>query len=152
MLQARHMRTLAVAWAGTHPDAAPEREPSRLATRPLPTLANQFQRSDSPSWPLRAGTARSSVPTSLVNDKILLVDDDPSVRESLSRALRSENYCVIPVANGWEALDLSRAGEVALVLLDLNVLSVRRLVGSPAIDGAQSPAARHNHHRPVQPA
>jgi DNA-binding NtrC family response regulator len=65
--------------------------------------------------------ATRPVPFSHVNDSILLVDEDPSVRESLSRALRSENYCVIPAANGREAMELFRADKIALVLLDLNL-------------------------------
>ncbi len=65
--------------------------------------------------------ATRPVPFSPVHDRILLVDEYPSVRESLSRALRSENYCVIAAANGLEAMDLFRADTIALVLLDLNV-------------------------------
>jgi DNA-binding NtrC family response regulator len=67
------------------------------------------------------GEAARPVPFSHVNDRILLVDEDSSVWESLRRALRSENYCVIPAANGREAMDFFRADKIALVLLDINL-------------------------------
>src|SRR5262245_40673006 len=53
--------------------------------------------------------------------KILLVDDDPAVRESVARVLTGEDYDVLTAANGLEALDLAAANEVDLVLLDLNL-------------------------------
>ena len=53
--------------------------------------------------------------------KILLVDDDPSVREMLGRILVEEGYVVLPAANGQQALDLTAATEINLVLLDLNL-------------------------------
>lgn len=53
--------------------------------------------------------------------KILLVDDDPSVLESLARVLDGENYTVLPAANGVEALQIAAATPVDLVLLDLNL-------------------------------
>jgi len=56
-----------------------------------------------------------------VKARILLVDDDPAVRESLAQALREENYCVFPAGNGVEAIALVQATPVDLVLLDLNM-------------------------------
>jgi DNA-binding response OmpR family regulator len=53
--------------------------------------------------------------------KLLLVDDDPSVRKMLGRLLIAEGYQVLPAANGQEALDLAAATEIDLVLLDLNL-------------------------------
>jgi CheY-like chemotaxis protein len=52
---------------------------------------------------------------------ILLVDDDPSVREMLSRVLADEGYFVRAVSNGQEALEVATAKPVDLVLLDLNM-------------------------------
>jgi DNA-binding response OmpR family regulator len=54
--------------------------------------------------------------------KLLLVDDDTGVRASLSRALESENYSVVPVGNGEEALRWIRGASFDLVLLDLDEL------------------------------
>ena len=53
--------------------------------------------------------------------RILLVDDDPTVRDSLSDVLVSEGYLVIPAENGQEAIDLASTSSVDLVLLDLNM-------------------------------
>ena len=53
--------------------------------------------------------------------KLLLVDDDPTVRESLADLLTDEGYEVTPASNGVEALDLAANMPVHLVLLDLNL-------------------------------
>ena len=53
--------------------------------------------------------------------RILLVDDDSTVRDSLNDVLRSEGYLVIPAENGQQALDLANKSSVDLVLLDLNM-------------------------------
>lgn len=54
-------------------------------------------------------------------NKLLLVDDDPAVRESLAHVLISEGYDVLPASNGVEALELTAQNTVDLVLLDLNL-------------------------------
>ena len=53
--------------------------------------------------------------------RILLVDDDPTVRDSLSDVFVAEGYSVIPAANGQQALDLANRLPADLVLLDLNM-------------------------------
>ena len=53
--------------------------------------------------------------------RILLVDDDPAVRDSLNDVLASEGYFVVPAENGQQALDLATQFPVDLVLLDLNM-------------------------------
>lgn len=52
---------------------------------------------------------------------VLVVDDEPDIRESLAELLRDEGYEVWTAANGQEALDLLRADgpRPALILLDL---------------------------------
>ena len=52
---------------------------------------------------------------------LLLVDDDPTVRDSLYDVLVTEGYFVIPAENGLQALDLANSLQVDLVLLDLNM-------------------------------
>ena len=52
---------------------------------------------------------------------ILLVDDDPSIREVLGRVLAAEGYLVLPAADGLEALTVATDNRVDLVLLDLNM-------------------------------
>ena len=52
---------------------------------------------------------------------LLLVDDDPGVRDSLGGVLVSEGYVVVPAEDGQRAIDLARTNPVDLVLLDLNM-------------------------------
>jgi DNA-binding response OmpR family regulator len=52
--------------------------------------------------------------------RILLVDDDRSIRESLSKILRAENYEVVLGKNGQEAIEKHGAERIDLLILDLN--------------------------------
>jgi len=52
-------------------------------------------------------------------DKILLVDDEPTLLDTLALNLRSSGYQVITASNGAIALDLARAEAPDLVILDL---------------------------------
>lgn len=63
----------------------------------------------------------SSKSDSRAHKRILVVDDDPSVREMLGRVLNSEGYGVLPAKDGQEALEIAASAEVDLVLLDLNM-------------------------------
>jgi DNA-binding NtrC family response regulator len=54
--------------------------------------------------------------------RILLVDGETSTRESLLRALVSENYQVLSASNAREALQLADGSLVDLVLLNLQML------------------------------
>ncbi|MEO0323962.1 MAG: response regulator transcription factor [Myxococcota bacterium] len=49
---------------------------------------------------------------------ILVVDDDPALRRALSRILRHEGHEVIEASDGATAVDLSRAYEPSLMVLD----------------------------------
>jgi len=53
--------------------------------------------------------------------RILLVDDDRTVRDSLNDVLLAEGYLIIPAEDGQQALDLANKSAVDLVLLDLNM-------------------------------
>jgi len=53
--------------------------------------------------------------------KILIVDDDPTVRVMLTRVLVGEGYQVWAAANGVAALAIAALAQVDLVLLDLNL-------------------------------
>jgi len=50
---------------------------------------------------------------------ILVVDDEPTLRETLAEALEQDGLRVITAADGGEALEQFRAGSPDLVLLDL---------------------------------
>lgn len=74
-----------------------------------------------------AASNRERVPISATRScradvRILLVDDDTTVRDSLNDALVAGGYCsVIPAENGQQALDFANELPVDLVLLDLNM-------------------------------
>ena len=53
--------------------------------------------------------------------RILLVDDERSIRESLSKILGVENYEVVVVENGQEAIEKHGAQRIDLLILDLNM-------------------------------
>ena len=53
--------------------------------------------------------------------RILLADDSPQIRESLSKVLRNAGYHVTLVAQGGQALDRALEEEFDLLLLDLNM-------------------------------
>lgn len=50
---------------------------------------------------------------------VLVVEDDPTLREQLAVALRDEGFAVATAADGLQALGTLRATAVRLVLLDL---------------------------------
>lgn len=53
--------------------------------------------------------------------RILLVDDERSIRESLSKILRAENYEVMLAEHGQEAIEKHGAQHIDVVILDLNM-------------------------------
>jgi len=54
----------------------------------------------------------------LPKKRILIVDDDPSIRYMLSRVLLDEGYNVLSAAKGRQGLELAFTGQTDLVLLD----------------------------------
>jgi DNA-binding response OmpR family regulator len=69
----------------------------------------------------REPAAQPSLRSRRPGKRILLVDDDPTVRDSLNDVLVAEGYAVILAENGQRALDLASQSAVDLVLLDLNM-------------------------------
>ncbi len=51
--------------------------------------------------------------------RVLVVDDDPSIRRMIIAALRREGYVFSEAANGKEALDAMRQDAPSVVVLDL---------------------------------
>ena len=67
--------------------------------------------------------------TTIEAKKILLVEDDPDMRDILSFWLSGEGYAVTGAANGWEAIQTARAEPFDAVVLDLLM---------PGVDGFQT--------------
>ncbi len=53
------------------------------------------------------------------NKTLLLVDDEPDLRESLSIRLKTSGYRVVTASDGLEALKKARSLQPDLILLDL---------------------------------
>jgi two-component system response regulator MprA len=60
-------------------------------------------------------------PGQTLSVRVLVVDDDPAVLDSLERALRIEGYAVDTAAAGYPALDHQRADPADAVVLDLRL-------------------------------
>ena len=58
-----------------------------------------------------------------MTERILVVDDEKSIRESLSKVLRAENYEVLLAETGRDAMERYGTGRIDLLLLDLNLPS-----------------------------
>lgn len=54
-----------------------------------------------------------------MNYKILIVDDEPEIRNFLRLYLENEGYCVEEAGNGSDALNLIEKGDISLCLLDV---------------------------------
>ena len=66
--------------------------------------------------------------SSVVKQRILVVDDDPTISEVVARYLEREGYDVEIASDGEEALELGKSGSPDLVVLDLML---------PKIDGLE---------------
>jgi two-component system, NtrC family, nitrogen regulation response regulator NtrX len=64
-----------------------------------------------------------------IHPKVLIVDDEEGIRESLASILRDERYAVDAVASGEDALSLVAKNEFQVVLLDIWL---------PGIDGMET--------------
>lgn len=51
--------------------------------------------------------------------RILLVDDEPALRQSVARSLRFEGYTVVTASDGREALDVVRSARPDALVLDV---------------------------------
>lgn len=60
---------------------------------------------------------------------IMIIDDEPSIRQSLSGILSDEGFDVITASNGYEALKIIDSESPDLVLLD---------IWMPGIDGIET--------------
>ena len=53
------------------------------------------------------------------NDKILIVEDDRNLLDTLKYNLRKEGYAVVTAVDGAEALDVARREKPDLIILDI---------------------------------
>jgi len=70
---------------------------------------------------------RACLPNSLPTDgrrTVLVIDDEPSIRESLGRVLRAEQLKVIATAGGRQALEYLLNPQIALVITDLRMAPI----------------------------
>jgi DNA-binding response OmpR family regulator len=56
-----------------------------------------------------------------MREKILVVDDEKSIREALSKVLRAEHYEVLLAQTGKDAMERHGTERIDLLLLDLNL-------------------------------
>jgi DNA-binding NtrC family response regulator len=67
-------------------------------------------------------------PQGIRPEKVLIVDDEPIIRDILSKVVSSEGYSWGSASNGQEAIDLLLASDYKLVLADVRM---------PSVDGLQ---------------
>jgi two-component system response regulator MprA len=63
--------------------------------------------------------ANRRAPSGAIQPRILVVDDEPAVRQALARALALERYEIALAEDGEQALDLLATGDYEAVLLDI---------------------------------
>ncbi|HAX73173.1 MAG TPA: DNA-binding response regulator, partial [Firmicutes bacterium] len=54
-----------------------------------------------------------------VTPRVLVVDDEREIREAIRIYLRSENIETVMAANGAEAVELAKGGDIHLILMDV---------------------------------
>jgi two-component system, OmpR family, response regulator len=74
--------------------------------------------------------------------KILIVDDDPSIREILSTQLTRLNFQTAAAANGKEAVELFKSEKPDLVLMDMMMPVMDGLVACQKIRALEKTGAR----------
>jgi DNA-binding response OmpR family regulator len=74
----------------------------------------------------------------MANSKILIVDDDPDLRQALKLRLRANHYDTVHAVDGYSAITQGHKESPDLIILDL---------GLPAGDGFVVLERLHNDHR-----
>ena len=85
--------------------------------------------------------------------KVLVVDDDPAMREVFERILATENVTVYTAVDGKDALQKTLSLKPDLILLDVNMPNLNGLTFCKAIRaGTGHPEySDHHHHGPYVP-
>ncbi len=88
-----------------------------MAAAPVPAAARRHTQADPPHH-----NSESEVADAARGATILVVEDDASVREMLTRLLDQEGYCPIAATQGIDALDyLATHPRPACILLDVDM-------------------------------
>ncbi|MEE9617560.1 MAG: hybrid sensor histidine kinase/response regulator [Anaerolineae bacterium] len=118
--------------------------PAQKPTTPVPRKsATLVQPSAGMETRPTAGVETHSAPRPVNRDHILVVDDQPFIRRSLSLALRRAGYQVSDAVNGAEGLEQIRAQRPGLVFLDLimpvmdGFETCRRVRADPTLAGTR---------------
>jgi two-component system phosphate regulon response regulator PhoB len=76
--------------------------------------------------------------------KVLIVDDQPEVRELVEVTLRLENYELLQAKNGLEAVQLAKVEKPDLIIMDVmmpgeidGLEATRRIKNNPETDGCR---------------
>ncbi|MFA5075653.1 MAG: response regulator, partial [Candidatus Babeliales bacterium] len=70
----------------------------------------------------------------MLNNKILAVDDEPSVLILLEKRLKGAGYEVFTASSGQEAIEIARKEQPALIVLDILM---------PGMDGSETASKLH---------
>ena len=81
--------------------------------------------------------------------QVLIVEDDPSVRNSLALLLKASGYDVNTANDGVEALKILKAGLPAVVLTDLNMPRMSGFELLSVVTAAIPPAVTCCDERPL---
>src|SRR5215203_1574226 len=79
--------------------------------------------------------------------RILLIDDDPGVRDSMERTLRGAGYAVQSAASGEEGFEMAKGGAYDVILSDMRMpgisgLDILRQLRDFRVDFVQKPFFR----------
>lgn len=94
----------------------------------IPAINGQPDASRAPERVLRRTAREEETPMNAARHKVLVVDDEASVRQALYRDLRHDGYELLLVGSGEEARDILQSEQIAVVVTDENM---------PGIDGIE---------------
>jgi CheY-like chemotaxis protein len=60
-------------------------------------------------------------PANSIGETILIVDDDPTMREVITAILSKYNYQVIEAQNGLECIEMAKEGKADLIVMDVDM-------------------------------
>jgi signal transduction histidine kinase/CheY-like chemotaxis protein/ligand-binding sensor domain-containing protein len=88
-------------------------------TLPVEVVDTTGQPAAKPAAPAAAPAARTAAPPSRKTTAILVIDDDPNVRELMTRSLTKEGFSVHCAEDGKKGLEMARQLRPAVITLDV---------------------------------